>query len=205
MSSKEGGNGEDFHHKPRPQLPRHLILPTTVVISINGRAHGWDGKKTCLRERNWLPASARSWDIWHRPAFPAKRFANTSKSLDTGRRDHTGSERNPFSKKEKHRKILFAEIDDEGGPLIHSGLSEEQQRSFDSTCRKTSPLSQSFGSLNRNRPQIPRTRRKIQQLETADQEFGRRSRTDLFRSQPALKHRKSVEYGQKNVPGSHCQ
>jgi hypothetical protein len=27
-------------------------------------------------------------------------------------------------------------IDDEGGPLIHGVDSEEQQRSFDSTCRK---------------------------------------------------------------------
>ena len=32
--------------------------------------------------------------------------------------------------------ILFDVIDDEGGPLIHNGHSEEHQRSFDSTCRK---------------------------------------------------------------------
>jgi hypothetical protein len=32
--------------------------------------------------------------------------------------------------------VLFGVIDDEGGPLIHNCDSEEQQRSFDSTCRK---------------------------------------------------------------------
>ena len=33
-------------------------------------------------------------------------------------------------------QILSNSIDDEDGPLIHGVSSEEQQRSFDSTCRK---------------------------------------------------------------------
>jgi len=32
--------------------------------------------------------------------------------------------------------VLRNVIDDDGGPLIHGGDSEEAQRSFDSTCRK---------------------------------------------------------------------
>jgi hypothetical protein len=34
------------------------------------------------------------------------------------------------------RKVLGDVIDDEGGPLIHGGMSEPLQNSFDSTCRK---------------------------------------------------------------------
>ena len=33
-------------------------------------------------------------------------------------------------------QVVFAALDDEGGPLISHGSSEDQQRSFDSTCRK---------------------------------------------------------------------
>src|SRR5277367_7074388 len=42
----------------------------------------------------------------------------------------------PSLRRKSIEQILFAVIDDEGGPLIHGGPSEEQQRSFDSTCRK---------------------------------------------------------------------
>lgn len=34
------------------------------------------------------------------------------------------------------RQILFDLIDDDGGPLIYGVTSEQQQRSFDATCRK---------------------------------------------------------------------
>lgn len=33
-------------------------------------------------------------------------------------------------------QVLLKAIDDEGGPLIHGGTSEQQQRSLDATCRK---------------------------------------------------------------------
>jgi hypothetical protein len=33
-------------------------------------------------------------------------------------------------------QVVCAAIDDEGGPFISNSLSEDQQRSFDATCRK---------------------------------------------------------------------
>src|SRR6266436_7778021 len=42
----------------------------------------------------------------------------------------------PSLRKKNVEHILIDVIDDEGGPLIHNCDSEEQQRSFDSTCRK---------------------------------------------------------------------
>jgi len=42
----------------------------------------------------------------------------------------------PFSENENIQQILDARIDEEGGPLLYGVDSEEQQRSFDSTCRK---------------------------------------------------------------------
>ncbi len=39
-------------------------------------------------------------------------------------------------RKKNIEQILFDVIDDDGGPLIYGVSSEEQQRSFDSTCRK---------------------------------------------------------------------
>jgi hypothetical protein len=42
----------------------------------------------------------------------------------------------PSLRKAPVERVLCDAIDDDGGPLIHPGDSEEQQRSFDSTCRK---------------------------------------------------------------------
>jgi len=39
-------------------------------------------------------------------------------------------------RKKDIEQILFDVIDDEGGPLIYGVSSKQQQRSFDSTCRK---------------------------------------------------------------------
>ena len=33
-------------------------------------------------------------------------------------------------------QVVFAALDEEGGPLISNRTSEEQQLSFDATCRK---------------------------------------------------------------------
>jgi hypothetical protein len=41
----------------------------------------------------------------------------------------------PKLRKLRATELLLKVLDEEGGPLIHHG-SEEQQRSFDSTCRK---------------------------------------------------------------------
>jgi hypothetical protein len=43
---------------------------------------------------------------------------------------------NPASRKRPAEQWLFCLLDDEGGPLIYHRTSEDEQRSFDSTCRK---------------------------------------------------------------------
>ena len=43
---------------------------------------------------------------------------------------------NPPLRRKNIKQILFDVIDDDGGPLIYGVSSEQQQRSFDSTCRK---------------------------------------------------------------------
>jgi hypothetical protein len=42
----------------------------------------------------------------------------------------------PSLRKKPIEQILSDVIDEDGAPLIHGDASEEQQRSFDSTCRK---------------------------------------------------------------------
>ena len=42
----------------------------------------------------------------------------------------------PRLRKRPMAQVVFAALNDEGGPLISNRASEEQQRSFDSTCRK---------------------------------------------------------------------
>jgi hypothetical protein len=42
----------------------------------------------------------------------------------------------PRLRKRPMAQVVFAALDDEGGPLISHSPSEDQQRSFDSTCRK---------------------------------------------------------------------
>lgn len=34
------------------------------------------------------------------------------------------------------RELLLGLVDEEGGPLLHGGATEQEQRSFDGTCRK---------------------------------------------------------------------
>ena len=43
---------------------------------------------------------------------------------------------NPPLRRKPIQQILFDVIDDDGGPLIYGVTSEQQQRSFDATCRK---------------------------------------------------------------------
>ena len=42
----------------------------------------------------------------------------------------------PSLRRKSIERILDDRIDDEGGPLLYGMDSEEQQRSFDSTCKK---------------------------------------------------------------------
>jgi len=48
----------------------------------------------------------------------------------------SGLHKNPRRRKWPMEPVVSAAIDDAGGPLISNSLSEDQQRSFDSTCRK---------------------------------------------------------------------
>lgn len=48
----------------------------------------------------------------------------------------SGLHENPRRRKWPMEQVVSAAIDDEGGPLIANSLSEDQQRSFDATCRK---------------------------------------------------------------------
>ena len=43
---------------------------------------------------------------------------------------------NPRLRKRPMAQVVFAALNDEGGPLISHSTSEEQQGSFDATCRK---------------------------------------------------------------------
>lgn len=43
---------------------------------------------------------------------------------------------NPASRKGPIEHLVFSMLDEEGGPLIYHRTSEDEQRSFDSTCRK---------------------------------------------------------------------
>ena len=43
---------------------------------------------------------------------------------------------NPRRRKRPMAQVVLAALDDEGAPLVSHGRSEDQQRSFDSTCRK---------------------------------------------------------------------
>jgi hypothetical protein len=42
----------------------------------------------------------------------------------------------PALRKRPIEQLVFSVLDDEGGPLIYHCTSEDEQRSFDSTCRK---------------------------------------------------------------------
>ena len=48
----------------------------------------------------------------------------------------SGLHKNPQLRKRPMVQVVAAAIDGEGGPLISQSASEDQQRSFDSTCRK---------------------------------------------------------------------
>lgn len=48
----------------------------------------------------------------------------------------SGLHKKPRRRKWPMEQVVSAVVDDEGGPLTSNSLSEDQQRSFDATCRK---------------------------------------------------------------------
>jgi len=54
-----------------------------------------------------------------------------------GGRINTDLHETPRLRKRPVRQVLQQAVDDdEGGPLLHGGVDEQQQRFFDATCRK---------------------------------------------------------------------
>ena len=63
----------------------------------------------------------------------------------------------PRLRKSSAEQLVRNVIHEDGGPLIHNGW-EDEQRTFDSTCRKFSPFPHSIPALRpASYPQIPRT------------------------------------------------
>ena len=112
------------------------MLPPTATIWTTGRARGWGWKKTCPPGEQLL--------VCFRPFL--EHLASSSLSPKTIRKhvDNIwllGGEiirdlhEDPSLRKVAAERLLHKVIHEEGGPLIHNG-SEDEQRSFDSTCRK---------------------------------------------------------------------
>jgi hypothetical protein len=53
-----------------------------------------------------------------------------------GGRVISGLHETPRLRKRPIDEVVLAAVDEDGGPLIANGTSEDEQRSFDSTCRK---------------------------------------------------------------------
>jgi len=67
----------------------------------------------------------------------------------------------PSLRKLPVERLLSETVHEDGGPLIHHGDSEEQQRSFDATCRKLHRFLTKPNSEPASYPQISQRRQKI--------------------------------------------
>jgi hypothetical protein len=111
------------------------MLPPTAAIWATGRTRGWVWKKTYLQVKNWLLASGHSSSIWLHRVFLPRPFADTWDNLWTlGGEIIRDLNYIPSRRKVAANKLLRDAVHTDGGPLIYNG-SEEEQRSFDSTCR----------------------------------------------------------------------
>jgi hypothetical protein len=103
-----------------------------------GWPRSWmEWEKICHRARSWWPPSGRFWNSWRLPACRPKPFRNTSINIwALGGEIIRDFNETPSLRKKPIENLLFDLIDDEGGPLLYHCDSEDQQKSFDSTCRK---------------------------------------------------------------------
>ena len=108
----------------------------TVPTWKTGRVPGWGWKKIFRQDRHWWPASSRSW----------KHLVHSNLSRKTIRKhiDNLwllgGEIIRDLNQTPSLRKVsaerLLSNATENGGPLLYGCHSEEQQHSFDSTCRK---------------------------------------------------------------------
>ena len=128
--------------KPKPSSINPTTAPVTADVSPYGRdLHDWPRSWMGL-DKDLLPGEQL---VAHLRPF-IEHLASSSLSPKTIRRhvDNLwllGGEiirdlhYNPSLRKRPTNQLLRSAIHEDGGPLIHNG-SEEEQRSFDSTCRK---------------------------------------------------------------------
>ena len=105
---------------------------------LNGWPRSWMGwKKICRRASNWSPGSVLSWSIWPRRICRPKTI---QKHVDNmwalGGEFIRDLNETPSLREKTMERLLIDVINEEGGPLIYNCDSEEEQRSFDATCRK---------------------------------------------------------------------
>ena len=122
--------------------PRHLCASRDLeryCRGLNDWPHSWmawekdvlPGEKLVARFRPFLEDLAASADL--SPKTIQKHVDNLWVLGGEIIRDLNET---PSLRKKNIEQILFDVIDDDGGPLIYGVSSEQQQRSFDSTCRK---------------------------------------------------------------------
>jgi hypothetical protein len=144
------------------RVNRDALEPTADVERYcrglnDWRVRGWHWNKTCCQTGSSWPAFVHSSNTWWRPRIYRRRpFRSTSIIFGYWVERSSADLNDPSLRKKPIEQILFHVIDDDGGPLIYGVTSEEQQRSFDSTCRKVlTDFSVRFVAELVNHPQIP--------------------------------------------------
>jgi hypothetical protein len=136
-------------------MAKKALAARTIRINRATSGPGADLERYCRGLNDW----PRSWMGWEKDVPPGEKlvvcFRPFVEYLVAGRdlspktiQKHVdnlwvlGGEiirdlnETPSLRKKDIEQILSDVIDDEGGPLIYGVSSEQQQRSFDSTCRK---------------------------------------------------------------------
>ena len=117
-----------------PHLP---ALSATAAASTTGRARGWGGKKICRRGEK-LVACFRPFleYLVCSDLVPKTIQTHVDNMWLLGGEIIRDLNQTPSLRKQAVGKLLLDRVGDDGGPILYHCDSEEQQRSFDSTCRK---------------------------------------------------------------------
>src|SRR6266508_5264837 len=119
-------------HRP-PRLP---ALNVIAAGWTTGRVPRWGGKKICRRARNWWPASDPFWKPWSVRICRRNPFRRTWTTCGCWAGRSSAISIKPPSLRKVAVERLLADLVEDGGLLLYHSDSEEQQRSFESTCRK---------------------------------------------------------------------